>query len=498
MTATISKSAYLAEFDTQLKAVRDSVKGAPFIKKAAELYLPNPSNVLLSDITEQSKKDAFIAAYQKYLKEAEFDDYTGLTEKVMLGKLDFGAADIEVDGDLEYLIKSSDGDGLSLRGMLENCAQNVLAAKWHVVVADYKGLTGLDLSSASIADVEAANPRVTFKEYPRESVFYADYTVVNGVKQLSLLVLYECGKEVNHDSLVETEVQSYLYLGLDSEGNYYQRKKTVGSDQEITDSGIMPVSVNGQPIKFIPAYIASDEELTAGDLPQDLGFLAPISEICLARYNVDAKFKAALGKFVPAIFVSGLTEETWQATQKINGSSVLNMNGVNVLAGNDEGVAPTVEVVSASGHLVDFHEYNQESLDKLRSMGASVPSDNGAETATKAKIDAGQQNAVLIPIVDNFERMIKVLFSYAAMFEGKVAPDAIDSYEDNVSVMLNREFTKVKGTPEELAAIVNLYVSGLRTKEQVVRMSHKLGWDTKEVEDVISELEQEPERAGFA
>ena len=34
--------------------------------------------------------------------------------------------------------------------------------------------------------------------------------------------------------------------------------------------------------------------------------------------------------------------------------------------------------------------------------------------------------------------------------------------------------------------------------EQVVRMSHKLGWDTKEIEEVISELNQEPERTGFA
>lgn len=493
MTTVFTKSAYLAEFDQQLKAVRDSVKGAPFVKKAAELYLPNPSNVLLSDITEQSKKDAFIAAYEKYLKEAEFDDYTGLTERVMVGKLDFNSADIEVPERLEYLLKSSDGDGLTYKGLLENCAQNVLAAKWHVVIADYKGLTGLDLSSASIADVEAANPKVTFKEYPRESVYFASYNVVNNTKQLSFLVLHECGLEVDQDTMIETEVESILILGLDENGNYYQRKKTINSGEETSDTGIIPVTVNGQPIKFIPAFICSDEELTAGDLPQELGFLSAISDVCMARYNVDAKFKAALSKFVPSIFISGLTADTWEETKKINGSNVLNMNGVNVLAGNDEGVAPKVEVVSASGHLIDFHEYNEESLEKLRSMGASVPSDSNNKTATEAKIDSGQQNAVLIPIVGNFERMTKMLFSYAAMFEGLVNPDSISGYEDQINIMLNSEFTKVKGTPEELNAIVNLYVTGLRTKEQVVRMSHKLGWDTKEVEEVINELNQEPE-----
>lgn len=493
MTTAFTKSAYLAEFDQQLKAVRDSVKGAPFVKKAAELYLPNPSNVLLSDITEQSKKDAFIAAYEKYLKEAEFDDYTGLTERAMVGKLDFNSADIEAPDRLEYLLKSSDGDGLTYKGLLENCAQNALAAKWHVVVADYKGLTGLDLSSASIADVEAANPKVTFKEYPRESVYFASYNVVNNTKQLSFLVLHEFGLEVDQDTMIETEVESILILGLDDDGNYYQRKKTINSGEETSDTGTVPVTVNGKPIKFIPAFICSDEELTAGDLPQELGFLSAISDVCMARYNVDAKFKAALGKFVPGIFISGLTADTWEETKKINGSNVLNMNGVNVLAGNDEGVAPTVEVVSASGHLVDFHEYNEESLEKLRSMGASVPSDRNNKTATEAKIDSGQQNAVLIPIVDNFERMTKMLFSYAAMFEGLVNPDSISDYEDQINVMLNREFTRVKGSPEEVAGIVNLYVTGLRTREQAARMIHKLGWDYQEADEMIKELENQPE-----
>ena len=474
--------------DVPLATVRTCVKGAPFVKAMGEALLPNPSNALSSDMTDPSTKARFDANYSKFLKEAEFDDYTQLTERVMVGKLAFDKAQIEVPDRLSYLLKSADGDGLSIRGLLENCAQNVLAAKWHVVLCDYQGLAGLDITSASIADVEAANPRAMFKEYPRESVYHASYTVVNGVKQLSLLVLREVGMDIDPLTLAETEVESFLILSL-IDGAYNQRKTTNISKSETKDSGNIPVLINGSPVPFIPAYIVADEELTAGNLPEQLGFLAPIADICLARYGVSAKFKAALSKFVPTIFISGMTQETFEATKAINGSKVLDMNSVNVLAGNDEGVAPTVEMVSASGKLEDFHQYNQESLDKLRSLGAAVPNDESASTATKAKIDAAQQNAVLSPIADNLEQMLIQLLGYAAMFKGLVAPDAIDTFSEQLTVSLTRDFAAVKGTPEEMAMLVNMFVTGLRTKEQVIKMTHALGWDIESVDDVLAQID---------
>lgn len=492
----ITKSNSLAEMDGELKKVRDALLGSPFIKREGEKYLPNPElapdNKLNAEAQEVKRK-----AYENFKLEAEFDDYPSLTERVMIGKLNLSDAAIDMPEKLEYLKASADGDGLSLTGLLENSVQNVLASKWHVLVVDYIGLgmTSLDTGSVSMADLEAANPRAVVKEYPRESVYKAHYSVVKGVKQLSLLVLREVGSVIDPKTMEETEIESFLILGLNEEG-YFQRKITQSENGAQEDTDNIPVLINSKPIPFIPAYVLSDEELTTGQLPKQLGFLSPIVDLCLARYNVSAKFKSALTKFVPTTYISGLTEDSYKATCAMNGG-VLRTNGVVLLASDDNGEnskAPTVDVKSSSGQLADFHAYFEESLDRLRSLGAAVPDDNNKSTATKAKIDAGQQNAVLNPIVDNLEKMLKQVLSYAAMFEGLVDPDNIESFESQLSITLKRDFSSIKGTPEEMGMLVNLYATGLRTKEQVIYMTHALGYDTKEVEELLREIEAEPER----
>jgi hypothetical protein len=489
----ITKSDYLAEMDGELKKVRDALLGSPFIKREGEKYLVNPElapdGKLNAEAREIKRK-----AYENFKLEAEFDDYPSLTERVMIGKLNLSDAAIDMPDKLEYLRASADGDGLSLTGLLENSVQNVLAAKWHILVVDYTaiGMTSLDTGSISMADLEAANPRAVIKEYPRESVYKAHYSVINGIKQLSLLALREVGSVIDPVTMEESEIESFLILGLTDEG-YFQRKITQSKDGAMEDTSNKPVLINGQSIPFIPAYVLSDEELTTGQLPRQLGFLSPIVDLCMARYNVSAKFKSALTKFVPTTYISGLTQDSYKATCSMNGGA-LRTNGVVVLASDDNGNAPTVDVKSSSGQLADFHAYFEESLERLRSLGAAVPDDNNKSTATKAKIDAGQQNAVLNPIVDNLEKMLKQVLSYAAMFEGLVPPDNIESFESQLSITLKRDFSSIKGTPEEMGMLVNLYATGLRTKEQVIYMTHALGYDTKEAEELLREIEAEPER----
>ena len=101
---------------------------------------------------------------------------------------------------------------------------------------------------------------------------------------------------------------------------------------------------------------------------------------------------------------------------------------------------------------------------------------------------------MLNPIVDNLEKMLKQVLSYAAMFEGMVKPDKIESFESQLSIKLKRDFSSIKGTPEEMGMLINLYATGLRTKEQIVYMTHALGYDTKEVEELMREIKAEPER----
>lgn len=491
---TISKQHYLAEYDNELKAVRRAVRGAAVVKKHNTEHLKNPSTIP-SELMNSDEQKIAAKRYESFVAHAEFDEFTGQTEDVMIGKMAFDDAVIELPDRLNYLMESSDGDGLSFNGLLEHSARNILEAKWHCVVADYQGLANVDISSASKADIEAANPKVVFKSYPRESVVFTDYKVINNTKQLSLIVFYECGVEVDHKNLSENKVESYLYLGLDENGNYYQRKEVYGSTGESqSDTGEIPVTVGGSPLKFIPIYIASDEELTSGGLPQELGYLSKISDVCYYRYWLSATFNEAMAKFVPTVFINNMDTQAYDDFKKINGRSSINWGGSNVLPpsnGGEQSVAAAL--LSANGTLEDFHKKFAETIDKLRSLGASIPSEGSSETATKAKIDSGQQNAVLKPLANNLEKMAKMLVLYAGMFEGLWNQESLEMNTESFSLSLNKEFENVKASAEEVNAVLAIYMNGLYSREHTLTMLEQMGWTPKDAEDMLTELDAEPE-----
>jgi hypothetical protein len=96
--------------------------------------------------------------------------------------------------------------------------------KWHLLVADYNGLSDVDLDSVSIADIELLAPRATIKQYARENVVNWHFDRVNGVMQLSWVQLLERGYKFDEESGEHEKLESYLILALDDNGDYYQQK----------------------------------------------------------------------------------------------------------------------------------------------------------------------------------------------------------------------------------------------------------------------------------
>jgi hypothetical protein len=488
----ITKIQELARWDAHLEKVRDAVKGSMFVKAKREEYLPNPSNITEFDLLDEPARAKYAKSYSDYLSRAEFDDFTGQTLRVMVGKLGLSKMMLTVPERINYLTTSADGDGLTYRGLIENTFQNVAQAKFHIVLTHYAGVNRLPENPSKKA-VNDAKLRVVFKEYARESVFDYDFTEVNGITQLSLLVLRQVSTltEKTNDGFSKKNKEEFLILGLNENGNYYQQLIEKVDGDQTSNSGEIEVIANKSKLKFIPVFIASDEELTTGTLPQELGFLSSISDMCYHRYNVSAKRKTALWKFDPTLFVKNMTMESFEETKKINGRSSIEMCGVNVLATSDGAQHSTeVELLSPAGSLSDYHIEDEKSLDKLRMLGASVdPKDKSNSTATEANIEASKQNAFLNPAVDCLERMTKALFLYAGIFEGLWTQEDLELNSDKIEVKMNRDFAQKKGSAEEVGSVVNLYASLLIDKLDAIKMLIDLGWQSGDAQEILDRME---------
>ena len=256
---TISRHPESADMLPEIVKIRDCVKGAAFVKAKGQLYLPHPSAL---DTTSAEA----VLRYNQYKANAQFQGIPKQTLRTWVGKIDPEKTQVELPERIDYLQGDVDGDGLKLKNAISQTLANILAVKWHVLVADYQGLSDVDLKSLSRADLAAISPRATVKQYTRENVIYWHFDRVNGKMQLAYIMLLETGLEFDTSKLKNDVIESYLILALDENGEYYQQKivRSTGGLQEGERS---QVEVGGEPLKWLPVSIVLDEPQQAGTMP---------------------------------------------------------------------------------------------------------------------------------------------------------------------------------------------------------------------------------------
>lgn len=458
---TITYHPEYTQMQDEIKNVRTAILGAPFVKAEREALLPHPSSI------DTTSKDAQMR-YDAYLAGAEYDEFVKQTLKTLLGRMNFQATAIELPERLDYLIENCDNDGTSLVGAIENAAANIAAVKWHFLVADYRGLSGIPLDEVSRADVKALNPRATIKQYPREAVAWWNYERINDAMQLTFIMLRETQLEFNKQTFTGNTVESFLILALDEDGNYYQQKlvrKSVGAGYEMGEPDY--VLVGGQPLKWIPGEIVSDEEILPGKLPLDLGYLAPICDLALARYRVSAEYKEAMRMIAPTVNVIGMDSLAWKDFQEVNGRDyvITGSGGVNLLGQN-----VSMEVVAAGVTLEGYEQYFKDNEAKVRALGGSFATDTAKDqTATEAMIANAEQTARLIGMAYQLESGFKRVILYAGAFEGLWGVDDIEDNLDQIKIVLNKDFASVKMTAQQRDAVRNDYLAGLISKEEALK-----------------------------
>lgn len=461
----------------ELKKVRDCVEGAYRIKFEGYNYLPHPSAV--DDQSEFQK-----ARYREFLEGAEFDNYPDRTRRAMIGKMRIHSATVEVPERISYLLNDADGDGLPLHDAIEYAANNILQMKYHALVVDYRGLGDADLQAVSIADARDANIRANIKQYARENIVNWHFDRVNGVMQLAWVMLLERGAEFNESSYTHEDIESYLILALDENGNYYQQKIVYGNGKTVEGERNY-VLVSGQPMKWLPIIFAADEQLPPNMLPNQLGFISSICDLTLHKYRVSAYYKETQRNLTPTVFTNGWQVGDLEMFKTLNGRDYIATGGVAV---NNMPDGVTVDIKSPAAEMTDFQWYFGKIDERILSAGGASKRDQ-VMTATEAEIYAAEQNAMLTSIADNLEKSFKKAITYCMMFEGLIAPEQVELETDEILINLPRDFATPKLSVEEVKALFEAYMQGIKTKEQVVTMLADGGWDYQSAQDTLNQLE---------
>lgn len=466
--------------DVQL--VRDCIEGEPAIKRGRTKYLKHPNSI--DQVSPQQT-----ARYKAYIDGAEFDEIPGTTLSSMLGQMSDGKIEVELPDALAKLEQDIDGDGMPLSGAVEILYSNLLQVKFHILLAEYKGLANVDAESVTLADVKAQNPRAVIKMYNRESLIDWDFRRINGRIQLSLMVLVESAT-VRGDDLSRRTVKSYLILALDGGGNYYQQKFIENSDGGLARDGdrVQMTDASGQPLKWIPAEIVVDEEWMPGSLPRRPGFLYSTCMKALYKYRVSADYKESLRYMQPTTFTSGWKDGDKALFDELNGRDYIAF-GAGVSNNLPEGV--TVDIKGLGVESEPYERYFDANDKRARAVGAIIndPSEMREMTATQARIENKNATAVMTMIVRNVESALRRVIVYCGMFEGLWGQDNIEANLDAVTVILPREFLSVTMGQEEINSIVATYNAGLISQDEAIRKLVAGGFTIGDAEEILSELE---------
>lgn len=457
--------------------VRDSLQGECVIKRSdkIKIYLPNPCE----HIKDKKERDL---RYRRYANSAEFDDIPAHTMETLVGSIFRMSPNYdEIPSTMRYIIEDADGDGLSLDDMLKICASEMLSHNYLGGLTEYTDLSsiGVDGEQITVAKARELGLRPSIKIYPRESILDWNFRRVNGVLQLAYLVLKEC-EEVKEQGKYETKkVDSYLVLGLDADGEYYQQKY-IDIEEGIWSDVYYP-EANGSTLNYIPFEFAIADNVPKGKIPYRLGYLASICSKTLHRFRMSADMKECMYlNGAPITYSSGWDAQSIELYKEMTGNDYISTSPGSHLPVPEGSTVGMLSWDSSTSAYADYMERNES---EIRALGGKYDTTDGQgeqETATASIIKAAEKNGALTNVVNNLEEFIIKMVQYCAVFSGE---------EFTGQITLNKEFYKNKLTPQERANILAEWQSGLISAREALNQMEKGGVLTQEAEALILEIQ---------
>lgn len=474
------------DYDITIDAVhlvRDAIEGSNAVKNGSRslIYLPDPTSPTILKSQDHLEADS---RYRAYKTRAEFDGFPARTESGYMGALKSIAPDFAViPAEVEYLITDSDGDGLTLEESIEITQANLLEVKFHGLLADFNGLTESDINDDSPqltnAQAKALDLKATIKHYPRESIVDWDYGVVNNQNQLTFVKLTERVSEIDRLTLQRTIIENQLVLALDENGEYYQQQITTDNKGKAVISDLLyPENRNGR-LKSIPFEIVIDQKIESSSIPKSLGILYPICLKAISRYQVNADLKEALNKSAqPTMFSSGWDDSSFETYKRMTDLDHIQTGSgshIPIPKGSEIGY---LEWNADSNGMFKYLEGNQK---EAKALGARFDtSDPKDEAVGVAKIRSQEELSALVNIQTSIKESYIRVIGWCFLFM------STSTSEPEIELVLNKEFNKIKLTPEEQQAILANFTMSLIDKEEALDQLEKGGILITDAETLLS------------
>ncbi|MFT6347034.1 MAG: hypothetical protein ACJAYB_000015 [Psychromonas sp.] len=462
----------------QVRLVLDCVQGSWCVKygdRNAE-YLKNPSEAK-DYVNYNGHNDAKFLAYKD---RAEFDGIPAHTLSRWCGAMSASPPNIELPKSIDYLVSDSDGSGTPLSESIEMTQSSIAQVKFHCLLSDYNGV---DIEG-DLTDAQAKSMgfKATIKHYPRQSLVDWDFGVVNGIKQLVYAKLTEEIAVVDHETGQRKNLTSRLILGLDDIG-YYQRKATKpepgseGSSQELSEKKY-PRDGSGNTFKKIPFEIIIDQKDSMHSIPKSMGILYPICLKTITRYQVSADYMASLHKAgSPTAWSSGWDAHSFEIFKDMTGSETFG-SGIDAHIPLPPG--GNIGYLTWDGDNNAFVVFMDNNQKQIRALGGAFnTSDSNDEAVGVAQLKQAEVLSSLINIATSTEAgYMRSLKSCLQFMES--APNF-----ENIKLTINKEFDKVKISPQQQDVIRKSYLDGVTDREEALLQLKSGGVLIGDVEDIL-------------
>jgi len=423
----------------QWKVMRDVMEGDDAIKAAGEDYLPRPS-------TAHECFDKYeMMQYESFKNRSIFTNYTAQIRDCLHGMIESRPAKIDIPQNMkgDSFINNVDYQGNSADQFFSDSLEDVLTTGFGGILVD---LPKVD-PNMSKAQAEKKNIRPYLSYYNAESIINWKFKIVDGVKKLSLVVLKE---EVDRaeDQFSHKKTPQYRVLSLDNNGYYtiqlYSYAKNDMGDEIIEPGDVLPFTINGERIDFIPFIMLPFTEPVKP-------ILYDIAKLNIHHYQVTADYQnGAHLTSRPTGYFTGHEPEVdpktkepipvyvgtdvfWQLPEKDAKVGVCSFSGEGIEHLEHALSRDEAQIIMLASHIIAAEKKTAENKDamKIRKSGED------AKLATYAKYMSYRFTQVL-----------------------QVVSDWLGNKDDEVCVQLNNDFSALSFDANAVNSIANIFSQG--------------------------------------
>lgn len=411
---------------------RETIEGEDVVKAQGEKYLPMASG---KDCEGRKLR------YEAFKMRTPYVNFVGGAHGIMHAMIFRRTPTVRVEDAFKQsgLLENVDGRGRSLYQFASDSVDDLLKTGFGAWLLDApmaaRGMSKYD------AERNGIRPYITY--YPAESVINWYYDNSTGIKRLKLAVIKEDVSTYTDEFTAETECR-YRVLHLNDEGHYEQVVYTPvyeKNSKEIVDMAVevVPVTVNGKPIDYIPLVLLPHEN---PDKPP----LFDLAMLNVHHYQLSADYTNGVHMTtVPTGYITGYTE-------KEDGDDDITLGGDAFLT--EENSDARFGVLSFSGEGL---EHCEKAIDKVESQIAGIfmkniaPDKKTSETAESAYVHRSGENARLATFARNVSEKLSQVIQWYEEWNG---------YDGVVEIHLNYDYETMSLDPNIINSIANISGQG--------------------------------------